>query len=57
MERIAAAVTPKCFFINRNEQQRIMENKVITCFINILKDWLMLSVVIMAGAALTLFLG
>ena len=56
MERITA-VASECFFENRNEQREIMESKVIIAFVSILKDCLMMSVIIMIGAALTLLLG
>jgi hypothetical protein len=56
MERIAA-VTSECFFVNRNGQREIMDKKAVTSFLNILKDCLMMSVVVMIGAALTLLLG
>lgn len=56
MERIAA-VASECFFVNRNEQREVMGKKAVTTVLNILKDCLMLSVVIVIGAALTLLLG
>jgi hypothetical protein len=56
MERITA-VASECFFVNQNGQRVIMDNKAVTTLINILKDCLMMSVVVMIGATLTLLLG
>lgn len=56
MERIAAAAT-HCFYVDRDEQREIMEKKTISAFAGILKDFLVMSVVLMLGAALTLLFG
>ena len=56
MERITA-VASECFIVNRSQERGIMDKKAVTTFANILKDCLMMSVVIMIGAALTLLLG
>ena len=57
MARIAA-VSSECFFVNRNPRRGIlMDKKAASTFLNILKDCFMMSMVIMAGAALTFLLG
>jgi len=56
MER-NAAISYECFFVDRNGRQEIMDKKAVATFLNILKDCLVMSVVIMIGAALTLLLG
>ena len=57
MERIAA-VASNVFLVNRNTRQEIVKDrKAVSTVADIMKDCLLMSVVVMIGAALTLLLG
>jgi hypothetical protein len=56
MER-TAAVSAECLYVKRNVRREIIDKKAVSIFVNILKDCLTLSAVILIGAVLTVLLG